>query len=161
MVAALVRWQFCPHRWAIAFTDAPAERVIGNAGLREKGATWRNWAGRLSPRSVPRCNWYSTTLTGITPSARAWRWGRAVEGTVAVEGRRCRRVGYAVCRQPLDVLLTGTDANPIMITRWVGALYRFTSGTHSQDRLIINQTPQSIMTVLIRRRWHSRCRPGF
>ena len=34
-----------------------------------------------------------------------------------------------------------------MITRWVGALYRFTSGNIPQ-RLIINQTPQSIMTVL-------------
>ena len=28
----------------------------------------------------------------------------------------------------LSTLVTGTDANPIMITRWVGALYRFTSG---------------------------------
>ena len=34
-----------------------------------------------------------------------------------------------------------------MITRWVGALYRFTSG-NIPGRLIINQTPQSIMTVL-------------
>ena len=47
----------------------------------------------------------------------------------------------------LSVLTTGTDANPIMITRWVGALYRFTSG-NIPGRLIINQTPQSIMTVL-------------
>ena len=47
----------------------------------------------------------------------------------------------------LSELSTGTDANPIMITRWVGALYRFTSG-NIPARLIINQTPESIMTVL-------------
>ena len=64
--------------------------------------------------------------------------------------RRCVCSGRPSPRMPglhglsaaYRTLATGTDANPIMITRWVGALYRFTSG-RIPGRLIINQTPQS------------------
>ena len=47
----------------------------------------------------------------------------------------------------LSELLSQFDVFSFFTTRWVGALYRFTSG-NIPSRLIINQTPQSIMTVL-------------
>ena len=64
MVAALVRWQFDLDGNSGMFTNAPAERVIGNVALCAKGATWRSWAGRSSRRSVRRCNWYSNNFDG-------------------------------------------------------------------------------------------------
>ena len=144
MVAALVRWQF-----ALAagdpFTDAPDERVIGGVSLRE-GRNVAQLGGPIIPSqcSAPQLvlnnfDGYYTFGAGraLGPGSKIrLRW-RATTSDAWVT----RFVGS------LSVLTTGTDANPIMITRWVGALYRFTSGK-IPGRLIINQTPQSIMTVL-------------
>ena len=144
MVAALVRWQFDLDGNS-GWSNAPAERVIGGAGLREG----RNVAQLGGPVIPSQCSalqlvlnnhdGYYTTGAGsaLGPGSKVrLRW-RAMTGTPWVT----RFVGS------LSELSTGTDANPIMITRWVGALYRFTSG-NIPGRLIINQTPQSIMTVL-------------
>ena len=144
MVAALVRWQF-----ALAvgdpFTDAPAERVIGNVALREG----RNVAQLGGPIIPSQCSALQLVLNNhdgyytfgagmaLGPGSRIRLQWKAV----AADAWVTRFVGS------LSTLVTGTDANPIMITRWVGALYRFTSG-RIPGRLIINQTPQSIMTVL-------------
>ena len=61
MVAALVRWQF-----ALAvgdpFTDAPDERVIGGAGLRE-GRNVAQLGGPIIPVAVfGPANWCSSNL---------------------------------------------------------------------------------------------------
>ena len=146
MVAALVRWQFALTA-GDPFTDAPAERVIGNVALREGPQRGSSWAGRSSRRNARRCNWYSTTLTGITPSAPAWRWGRAVE--YGCSGRpspptpglhdlsaASRTLSHRNRRQPDHDYSLGRCAVPVHV------------GEHSRQRLIINQTPQSIMTVL-------------
>ena len=144
MVAALVRWQF-DLDGSDVFTDAPAERVIGGAGLREG----RNVAQLGGPIIPSQCSalqlvlnnhdGYYTFGAGMTlgPGSKVRLQWKAV----AADAWVTRFVGS------LSELVTGTDANPIMITRWVGALYRFTSG-NIPGRLIINQTPQSIMTVL-------------
>ena len=144
MVAALVRWQF-----ALAagdpFTDAPAERVIGGVSLREG----RNVAQLGGPIIPSQCSALQLVLNNhdgyytfgagmaLGPGSRIRLQWKAV----AADAWVTRFVGS------LSELFTGTDANPIMITRWLGALYRFTSG-NIPGRLIINQTPQSIMTVL-------------
>ena len=144
MVAALVRWQFALTA-GDPFTDAPAERVIGNVALREG----RNVAQLGGPVIPSQCSALQLVLNNhdgyytfgagmaLGPGSRIRLQWKAV----AADAWVTRFVGS------LSVLLTGTDANPIMITRWVGALYRFTSG-NIPGRLIINQTPQSIMTVL-------------
>ena len=60
MVAALVRWQF-----ALAagdpFTDAPAERVIGGAGLREG----RNVAQLGGPIIPSQCSALQLVLNNL------------------------------------------------------------------------------------------------
>ena len=144
MVAALVRWQFDLDGNS-GWSNAPAERVIGDAKLREG----RNVAQLGGPIIPSQCSALQLVLNNhdgyytfgagmaLGPGSKIrLRW-RAATGTPWVT----RFVGS------LSELSTGTDANPIMITRWVGALYRFTSG-NIPGRLIINQTPQSIMTVL-------------
>ena len=144
MVAALVRWQFDLDGNS-GWSNAPAERVIGNAALREG----RNVAVLGGPVIPSQCSalqlvlnnfdGYYTTGAGMAlgPGSKVRLQWRAVASDAWVT----RFVGS------LSELSTGTDRIPIMITRWVGALYRFTSGNIPQ-RLIINQTPQSIMTVL-------------
>ena len=144
MVAALVLWQFDLDGNS-GWSNAPAERVIGNVGLRE-GRNVEQLGGPVIPSQcsalqlvLNNFDGYYTFGAGMAlgPGSKIrLRW-RAMTGTPWVT----RFVGS------LSTLLTGTDANPIMITRWVGALYRFTSG-NIPGRLIINQTPQSIMTVL-------------
>ena len=144
MVAALIRWQFALTA-GDAFTDAPAERVIGNVAMREG----RNVSVLGGPDIPSQCSalqlvlnnfdGYYTTGAGMAlgPGSRIRLQWRAV----AADAWVTRFVGS------LSELATSNDQIPIMITRWVGALYRFTSG-NIPDRLIINQTPESIMTVL-------------
>ena len=144
MVAALVRWQFALAAGG-AFADAPAERVIGDVSLREG----RNVSVLGGPDIPSECSalqlvlnnhdGYYTTGAGaaLGPGSRVRLQWRAV----AADAWVTRFVGS------LSELSTGNLDIPIMITRWVGTLYRFTSG-NIPERLIINQTPQSIMTVL-------------
>ena len=47
----------------------------------------------------------------------------------------------------LSELSTGTDANPIMITRWLGPLYKFTSG-NVPGGVFVNQTAAHMLGVL-------------
>ena len=144
MVAALVRWQF-----ALAvgdpFTDALAERVIGNVALHE-GRNVAQLGGPIIPSQCSALQLVLNNFDGYYTFGAGMALGpgskvRLQWKAVAADAWVTRFVGS------LSVLITGTDANPIMLTRWVGALYRFTSG-NIPGRLIINQTPQSIMTVL-------------
>ena len=144
MVAALVRWQFALAA-GDAFVNAPAERVIGDVSLREG----RNVSVLGGPDIPSECSalqlvlnnhdGYYTTGAGsaLGPGSRVRLQWRAV----ATDAWVTRFVGS------LSELATGNLDIPIMITRWIGTLYRFTSG-NIPERLIINQTPQSIMTVL-------------
>ena len=144
MVAALVRVQFDLDDSG-AFANAPAERVIGNIGVREG----RNVAQLGGPDIPAQCtaitmvlnnfDGYYTTGAGsdLGPGSRMrvqWRATSSDAWVTRFQGR-------------LSELTLQFNGFSFFTTRWVGALYRFTSGT-IPGRLIINQTPQSIMTVL-------------
>ena len=144
MVAALVRIQFDLDDSG-AFANAPAERVIGNIGIREG----RNVARLGGPDIPAQCtaitmvlnnfDGYYTTGAGadLGPGSRMrvqWRATSSDAWVTRFQGR-------------LSELTLQFNGFSFFTTRWVGALYRFTSGD-IPGRLIINQTPQSIMTVL-------------
>ena len=144
MVAALVRIQFDLDDSG-AFANAPAERVIGNIGIREG----RNVARLGGPDIPAQCtaitmvlnnfDGYYTTGAGsdLGPGSRMrvqWRATSSDAWVTRFQGR-------------LSELVLQFNGFSFFTTRWVGALYRFTSG-NIPGRLIINQTPQSIMTVL-------------
>ena len=104
------------------------------------------WEARTSPHSVRPLRWCSTTHDGyyttgagsdLGPGSRMrvqWRATSSDAWVTRFQGR-------------LSELALQFNGFSFFTTRWVGALYRFTSG-NIPGRLIINQTPQSIMTVL-------------
>ena len=144
MPAALTRVEFDlagEGVWTAAVTD----HVIGNIGLREG----RNIARLGGPDIPSQCSavtlflsnadGYYTTGAGseLGPGSRVrLRW-RATE----FNSWETRFVGR------LSELTFGFNGASFARTRWVGPLYRFTSG-NIPGRLILNQTPQSIMAVL-------------
>ena len=144
MVAALVRVQF-DLDGSGAFVDPPADRVIGDIRAREG----RN-VTRLGGPDIPaQCtavtlvlnnhDGYYTTGAGMTlgPGSRMrvqWKAQTADAWVTRFQGS-------------LSELSIRFEGFSFALTRWVGPLYRFTSG-NIPERLIINQTPQSIMGVL-------------
>ena len=86
MVAALVRWQF-----ALAvgdpFTDAPAERVIGNVALRE-GRNVATLGGPIIPSQCSALQLVLNNFDGYYTFGAGMALGPGSEGTVAVAGRR-------------------------------------------------------------------------
>ena len=144
MVAALVRWQF-----ALAagdpFTDAPAERVIGGVSLRE-GRNVAQLGGPIIPSQCSALQLVLNNFDGYYTFGAGMALGpgskvRLQWRAVAADAWVTRFVGS------LSELLTGTDANPIMITRWLGPLYKFTSG-NVKGGIFANQTAAYMLGIL-------------
>ena len=144
MVAALVRIQFDLDGSGV-FVDPPADRVIGNI----RGREGRNVARLGGPDIPSQCTAVTLVLNNHD--------GYYTEGAGADLGPGSRmRVQWKaqasdawVTRfqgslSELSIRFTGFS---FALTRWLGPLYRFTSG-NIPGRLILNQTPQSIMGVL-------------